>query len=251
MPTSDYKVFDDNDHITLCLNDVKAMFIHKGSLANRLWKGEEYELKELQFFLDNLEDGSIFLDVGAGIGYFSIVLKLFKPGITVWGFEPCRATHRICLENLRLNGLSRRDVTINRLALSNYKGKGMLKLHEQDGLNTLGKPFAESKFLAQEETEVTMLDLFLKDNGIDRVDVIKVDIEGGELRLFQGAMRLLNDIGPLILFENMNYRTSAFGHLPQHVQMFLESCGYEIQQLSAEMFTAKKTNNGEMCSGKS
>lgn len=236
-----YKISPDSEQVTLCLNDISAKFIRKGSLANRLLKGEEYEFKELRFLLDNLNEDSIFLDVGASIGYFSILLKLFKPGITVWGFEPCKVIYKICLENLKLNRLTQ-DNTVSRLALSNYKGKGLLKLHEQDGLNTLGRPFAESKFLNQEEVEVTTLDLFLKSSkDIEQVDIIKADIEGGELRLFQGATKLLTKPdAPLLLFENVPYRTSAFGYLPIHVEGFLQSFGYKIRQISQEMFAAQR-----------
>lgn len=236
----DYEVFSDSEQVTLGFGDIKAKFVRKGILANRLQKGEKYEFAELRFLLDNLKEDSVVLDIGAGIGYFSILLKLFKPDITVWVFEPCRTTYEICLENLRLNRLSR-GVSVNQLALSNYKGRGWLKRHEQDGLNTLGKPFAESKFIVQEEVEVTTLGVFLKENNINRVNVIKTDIEGGELRLFQGAVELLNKPdAPLLLFENAPYRTAAFGHTPEHVGRFLKSFGYTIKQISAEMFVAQK-----------
>lgn len=236
----DCRTYFDDKQVVLCLGGRKAKFIRKGKLANRLCKNERFELFGIEFVLQHLEDNSVFLDVGAGIGYYSIILKLLKSGIVVWGFEPCKTTYDNCLENLKLNELFI-DITMHRLALSNYQGKGILKLHKQDGLNTLGKSFVESKLLGQEEVDVVTLDMFLRRNDIKKVDIIKADIEGGELRLFQGATELLSrEDAPVILFENVSYRTSAFGHIPQYVEGFLQSFGYRIKQISEEMFTAQK-----------
>jgi FkbM family methyltransferase len=208
----------------------------RGAVAAQIWTGLRCESHEVSFVLSVLGPDMIFFDVGANAGLFAITTAKKIGGGQVYAFEPCSSTCRLLQENLQLNGLA--NVHVEQAALGDSIGKGVLQVNARgrDGLNTLGRAtHPHSRVVAQEEVPVTTVDTFLKERGIPRVDVMKVDIEGAELMLFRGARGLLERAdAPLILYEGFGFLTRGFGYHPVEILWFLESCGYSLFALNSE-----------------
>jgi hypothetical protein len=76
------------------------------------------------------------------------------------------------------------------------------------------------------------LDDFLAEKGVDHIDFIKADIEGGELNLLRGAEKLLVHCHPLILIEIVDIHCRRFGHTPQDIIQFLTTRGFSGKYIS-------------------
>ncbi|HXL22094.1 MAG TPA: FkbM family methyltransferase [Candidatus Dormibacteraeota bacterium] len=214
---------------TLCL-------VPQGAVAEILFSGEAYEIAELAFISRFLRPHSVFLDVGANVGIFSLSASKAFPSCTIVAFEPTTTTFHRLSQNISLNHAS--NVQPFRLALSNSSGTATLNLNSssRDGLNTLGHPshpdFAPA---GTELVPIITLDEFLASHRLPRVDLMKVDAEGAELFIFQGAEELLRrPDAPLILYEAVPANTRAFDYHPVEIFWLLDRWGFSFFTLDSQ-----------------
>ena len=82
---------------------------------------------------------------------------------------------------------------------------------------------------------VSSLDQWLATHRVNTVDFIKLDVEGGELSVLQGAQRLLESAPrPVILAEAQDVRTQPWGYRASEIIRYLSSRGYKWFSLTAE-----------------
>ena len=168
----------------------------------------ESEVKSTKKFLK----GGLFIDVGANHGLYSKEL-LKQYGTTLQElhlFEPSKEL----VENYLLFNDHR--VKVNNVALSNSEGISTLyKVHDNSGLNSLTKRrldhFNTSMSESESITTVT-LDQYVKEHGIGKIDLLKIDVEGHELDVLNGATDCLDsNVISCIQFEfggcNIDTRT--------------------------------------------
>jgi FkbM family methyltransferase len=120
----------------------------------------------------------------------------------VWGFEPSEREFDRLLENLRLNDIG--NVHAFRIALADIDGQGELAVAdaEHSGQNTLGAfGYDVARELRKEPVTLRRVDHVVNEHNITRLDVLKIDVEGAELRLIEGAHETLSRFRPVILFE--------------------------------------------------
>jgi FkbM family methyltransferase len=153
-------------------------------------------------FLDRfLQPGMTFLDAGANEGIYTIFAakRVGRQG-TVWAFEPSTRELSRLRHNLDLNQLTAR---IFPLALADRSTQAELAVagYNHAGQNTLGAFVYDVETERRDLVDVRTLDEILETNPLARLDLIKVDVEGAELRLFQGAVATLRKYRPVLLFE--------------------------------------------------
>jgi FkbM family methyltransferase len=129
-----------------------------------------------------LTPGQTFWDVGAHIGYVSLFAsKLVGPTGTVHAFEPDLLNAQRLHANIRLNSIS--NVKVHQVAVSDITGTAAFYQHNRTG-----------SLLPQEDSQRVMVDCTTLDamlTDLPMPDVIKIDVEGGELRVLFGASRVL------------------------------------------------------------
>jgi FkbM family methyltransferase len=225
-----------NRPVTVSIAGIPVRLMPRGQVAAFFWTGHRFERHEVAFILSVLEPSTIFFDVGANVGLFTISAAKKIGGKGVFAFEPCSSTCGLLKQNLLLNRVA--DVNVSQLALGESVGEGVLQVNARgkDGLNTLGSAtHPESKVVGQEGVRITSVDIFMKDHKVPRVDVMKVDIEGAELMMFRGARDLLERAdAPLILYEGFGFLTRGFSYHPVEILWFLESCGYTLFVLNSD-----------------
>lgn len=173
----------------------------------------DFEPLEIAFEERFLEQGMTVLDIGAHHGYHTLLasLRVGKSG-RVFSFEPSDRERRALLRNVRLNRC--KNVDVQALALGAESKTA--ELHVVDGVetgcNSLAPPNAGGGVSAQ-AVRVTKLDDWMSGRGIDRVDFVKLDVEGGERDVLRGAERLLTVAPrPIILAEVQDIRTAPWGY---------------------------------------
>ena len=222
--------------LNVTVKDVNFRMTPTGSVALWVWLYHHFEDAEVGFVLDHLEPGDVFLDVGSNSGYYALAagrkFDQFGSG-QVYALEPSQWTFNLLQRNIWLNRLS--NVFAFRLALANYDGEATLHINApgKDGLNTLGRPVhPEARIVGSEEIPVARLDTFLLNQCIDRVDLMKIDCEGAELLVLQGAPGLLSRAdAPLILYEQAGW-TSGFDYQPSDITRLLNDCGFQLFTLN-------------------
>lgn len=165
--------------------------------------GYQAVLSEHNFWLRQLDDIAekpIIIDIGANVGYFALGAKKVFPAAEIHCFEPVDQTF-VCLKK-NLAGF--RKVYFHKQAIGNRNGTTFIKTDsEQPSLSTLDKKGGQ-------RTEIIRLDSFYKKH-LDgkQVDILKVDVEGLELDVLRGGVRLISQTKYLHMeFNSSNYSLS-------------------------------------------
>jgi FkbM family methyltransferase len=129
--------------------------------------------------------GDVVLDVGANIGLFPLHLATLASGLRVHCFEPNPRAHALLRRNLEANGLTG-WVTAHPLAVFDHNGPVVLRRAARSGHRSL---LATTLVRPEDGDEVEAIDLAeaLRRSGAERVALLKVDVEGAEIEIVEGA----------------------------------------------------------------
>jgi len=162
--------------------------------------GTAYE-SEMDWFLNQMSAGQIFIDVGANIGIYSLhASRRLNTSGKVYAFEPTPATFEALTRNVQLNRIT--NVECHKMALAERSGMLSLVVGNRPASNSTSKVTGSSE--SGITIPATTLDEFCETHSVAEVDFIKVDIEGGEFAFFKGGMRTLHKHKSTILFESMH-----------------------------------------------
>ncbi|HTC63543.1 MAG TPA: class I SAM-dependent methyltransferase [Candidatus Saccharimonadales bacterium] len=205
-----------------------AWFLLENSDLDRELLWGSFENAELRFVEKFLAPGMNVLDIGAHHGLYSLLAsKCIGSAGKVFAFEPSPRERRLLARNLRLNGSS--SVHVESYALGSSHSKMDLFLVEggEDGCNSLRPPDV-SGTTKTVPVEVISLDEYLLNNGIGRIDFVKLDVEGGELEVLRGAENLIHgEWRPVFFVEVQDIRTRPWGYPAYEIVQFLYRAGYE------------------------
>ena len=186
------------------------------------WLGT-YE-PDLQLALRELvHPGATIYDVGANIGYVSLLLaKAAGVGGHVYAFEALPENAERWRTNIRLNGMDSRLTLIN-AAVTQASGPVRFLVHASGGMGKVdGSAGREDGYRSEITVPGFSLDEFVFGQAHPHPQVIKMDIEGGEVLALQGMRRVLSEVRPLLLMEL---------HGPESSQAAWETlnvAGYEV-----------------------
>jgi len=184
-----------------------------------------------------LRPGMVFVDVGANDGYYTLfAARRIGAGGRVIAVEPSTRERINLKRNIARNGLA--NVTVIPAALGAACGTADLQLAQgvHSGHNTLGR-FANDGVKAESVERVTMrtLDEVVGEIGLDRVDFMKIDVEGAEAAVIGGARRVIEAARPLILLEISDKALRAQGSDARAlIDALRGDLGYEIGIFSAK-----------------
>lgn len=185
-----------------------------------------YEIETTRFFQKHIQKGSVVIDVGANLGYYTrLFSKLVGPTGYVYAFEPDIENYEYLERNVRgISNVRTFNVAVtDKVGITDfYHVIGATGIH-----TTLKVPDSEKRTVPS-----ISLDDFIEKNNIAHVAAVKIDVEGAEPIVFQGMDVLLKQRpSPLIVFE----------YTPDVEQGFLEKL-QELHKLHAI------SNNGTMTS---
>ncbi len=172
--------------------------------------------------------GGTAIDVGAHYGDYTLALsRLVGSYGRVVAVEPLRHALEVLHRNVALNQCS--NVTVEPVGLGRDPGRAVLHLHADPSRATLGELEQDD---GSESIEVTTLDHVVHRAGLQRVDFIKLDIEGGEYDALEGGRSAIVRHQPVIQFEHQPGAAERLGHSGTVVWELLAELGYGFAALS-------------------
>ncbi|MFW5959993.1 MAG: FkbM family methyltransferase [Chitinivibrionales bacterium] len=164
-----------------------------------LQEQEDWFEDEIEFLRGYLREGMNIIDIGASYGVYTLTAALLTGNNgCVYSFEPTSSVFSCLKRSKEVNRLP--NLYLFKKALSDNKGVSSLSLNPNPELNSLS-PDGTDKKSGTEEVEVTTLDSFSKENSIKGIDFIKLDAEGKEVEIINGARKSLERFSPLIMYE--------------------------------------------------
>lgn len=190
-----------------------------------------YEPETIAFLRQKLPPGAIFFDLGANIGAITIPLSVLRKDVNVVCVEAAPWLVQYLKENLSNNELPAIRVINKALYNTDDLELNFYSPKEKFGKGSLSPAFTD---VAVKVKTIT-LDTLVDELNIDRVDLIKIDVEGYERDVFMGGEKLLtSENAPDILFEFVDWAERNAGFAPGDAQALLAEWGYTLFVTSAK-----------------
>ena len=184
-----------------------------------------FESDDLDMLCRWVRPGSVCFDVGANCGVVSILMACASPNVHVHAFEPLPLNVNLVRTNSVLNSV---DIEVNCVAVADRQGH-MSFSEAEDGayssLHATGRRPERRKI----EVDVTTLDQYCSERRVDRVDVLKIDVEGAEELVLIGGRATLGNAATapaIIMIELYDENLNAFGSSIDSVVGHLYRAGY-------------------------
>jgi FkbM family methyltransferase len=171
--------------------------------------------------------GDVFVDIGANLGLFSLqAASLGGTHSKVFSFEPQPRSAAALRSSANANGLD--TISVIEMVVRAVEGDVPFFIPATgSGVGSLSREHASQASGAREVIRQSIsLDAFFSFNSTDRVDLIKIDVEGFEADVLKGAKGTLRRFSPIVWFEVNPAALRAAGHTQDDGIQILESCGY-------------------------
>lgn len=207
-------------------------------IEHRLLSGEAYDAANFAAVDSVVGPGMVCFDIGANIGVYTAVLarRVGESG-SVHAFEPVSHIRRRLRTNVALNGV--RNVVVNAFALGEEPGElEMLQVKESvfrggtstflrnDNVREMGDDCFE-----KEAVQIDTLDRYVDAAGLERLDFIKLDVEGFEIYVLKGGIRAITKFRPAILFEHDQDRLAEMGFGEESIASLFRDNGYVCYEI--------------------
>ncbi|HTS30407.1 MAG TPA: FkbM family methyltransferase [Bryobacteraceae bacterium] len=196
------------------------------------WVGS-YDIWERHHIERLLPKDPVVFDIGTNYGLYSLTLAdHLGPTAIVHCFEPNPVTYDRLARNISLNHM--RNLYPHKLGLGDWVGTASLVTNNET--NSGATSLAEGQ-----GTVITTLDRFCEESNIQRIDFMKVDVEGFEPRLLKGGRKTLERFKPMMQFELNAPVLKHAGSSAEEVRDMLKSLGYEFYLFERERLVPMKS----------
>jgi FkbM family methyltransferase len=187
-----------------------------------------FERLQAQLIKDALKPSMKVLDIGANIGYYTLMVARALRGTgQVYAFEPEPFNFRLLAANVKINGYN--NVTLIRKAVCDSNREVTLfRDLDFSGGHSLWRDNVNHPSIV-EHVSATTLDSFAEN--IQKVDMIKMDIEGAEGRAIRGGEKLLKEQHPALFIEISPRLLRHAGDDHRDLIELLESWGYKLSMI--------------------
>jgi FkbM family methyltransferase len=176
----------------------------------------DHDQNSLPIILEHINEGDVVVDAGAFIGDHTIAyLEKVKAAGCVFAFEPNPKAFQCLIHNCPM-------AKAFNYGLCSHAGEAFLELCENVGASSIGEVGKAIKLMCLDELN------------LDRLDFIKLDVEGYELKALRGAEGLIDTYRPTMWIEINKGALEKQGAIPKDIFTFLLDYGYEIKMFPEE-----------------
>ena len=198
------------------------------------WGFKSHEPETTSIFYKLAKKSKTIFDVGANIGYFSLLASVANRKSRIVAFEPVPQFFTYLKHNIYVNHAT--NVMAVSAAVTNYDGNVMLYVNEEASSSTLN---GFRKAIAEVEVSAVTLDSYVKRYRIDKLDLIKIDVEAREPQVLEGMQNILKRDEPNIICEVLRGRTEDFHN------RFLSDFGYRFYWITNHGLVRRDTILGD------
>ncbi|HEY3737967.1 MAG TPA: FkbM family methyltransferase, partial [Jatrophihabitans sp.] len=184
----------------------------------------KYEPEETAMLLRLVSDGDVFWDIGANHGWYVANFALRYPNVRIEAFEPVPKTYAALERNVARNGIEQ-QVNLHKHGFSNEPGEATFFFYAAGGANGSLRDLSGREDVQEIKVEMRLVD-DLVDEGTPLPDFIKIDVEGAELLVLQGAVKTLEASKAPVFAELLRKWSKPFGYQPQDVITLMAGIGY-------------------------
>lgn len=207
---------------------------------NKLVSPLVVEQHEQVFYISFLESSMTVFDIGTNVGEISLLFSRFVGGEgKVHSFEPFKDTYDKAAKIFKL--ANKKNIKLNNLVVSDHcEGENFYVYPEQySGWNTLAKRPLEKYGVDIKPEKIIPLpsitvEKYCKENDISHIDLLKIDVEGAELKVLNGAKQLFLDKKITCCVFEFGQTVYDAGNTPQDYIDFFEEVGYRVENLVEE-----------------
>ncbi|MBV4357853.1 FkbM family methyltransferase [Pinibacter aurantiacus] len=197
-----------------------------------------YEPETIQLINKLLPQNGCFLDLGANIGAISTPVSAMRPDVKIVSVEAAPWIYAYLKNNIETNGLKNVHIVNKALFDKDDIEIDFYAPEVQFGKGSMAPVFTQNAVKVQ----AIKVDTLVRQFNIDKVDVIKIDVEGFESFVFNGATELLNrPVAPDIIFEFVDWaENSVPGIKVGAAQEVLLKAGYKLHRIDGDKLTELK-----------
>lgn len=183
----------------------------------------EYEPEVMRGLQEMLEKGHVFFDIGVNIGWYALSIAKRFPEVTVHAFEPIAPIYRELVKNVEENGLF--NIHCHNFGFSTEDKIEPFYYDPNYSTRTSTVNLSEGP-IQTIPGELKRLDDIVSKIGVNRLDLMKCDVEGAELFVFRGAEKTIRRYLPIIFSEMLRKWSAKFHYHPNDILDFLKVLGY-------------------------
>lgn len=215
-----HKLQDDTQRINANIKGINYLLDLTEIVDNKVFYGN-WEYDTTKIFKEKIKKGMTILDVGANMGYFTLLgAKLTGSKGKVYAFEPTSGGIKRLKKNVSLNNFN--NIKIENIGLSDENKKIEAKIRH----SWKRKELKESK---REVVLLKRLDDYVKQNKVEKIDFVKIDVDGYEYKVLKGAIEVLKKDKPIICMEIGNSKVH------HNLEDYGIDKGYSLQEIISLM----------------
>ncbi|MBA3648949.1 MAG: FkbM family methyltransferase [Chitinophagales bacterium] len=185
---------------------------YSSTIENEIfWKGIDngWEKNSIKYWKLLSKQSSVIFDIGANTGIYSLIAAKLNQSAKVYGFEPSKNIYTKFEKNVALNKL--KNVHCFYYALSDKNDTA--KFYDLENTHTYSaslnrEMLKQNSFLKETIVPVKKIATFIQENNLQKIDLMKIDVEMHELEVLAGMENYLRQFKPSILLEVLKQETA-------------------------------------------
>lgn len=203
----------------------KILVLANEIVGSHIYFMRNFEMKDKLALIKRVRPDDVCLDIGANVGYYTILMAKAAHNGEVHSFEPIPLNYHLLSASVQINRY--KHVVVNQLAIGNKNTMTDFTETIDSAFSSI-KPTGRMSEINNFEVMMRTVDDYVHKSKLNKVDVIKVDIEGAENLFLQGAKSLLvsRKKPRLIMLELFDENLQAFGNTIDDLVDNLAEVGY-------------------------
>ena len=209
----------------------------RSALFKRLLLTKQYEPELVKYCLKFIDKKRDAIDVGANIGFYTVLFAKKLNGKKVLSIEPTVNALQHLYRNIKLNNIENNVIVFEGAASNRNRIAEIRTIDGKEEYSTLGEwkhPSISKERYTLQKVKLKTVDELVPEYSLDP-GFMKVDVEGMEHFVFEGSKRILENNRPVVLSELSNYLLKENGSSPKEIINLIKSYEYDVYGLNPQI----------------